>query len=58
MLTETCGLAEAEVGHIRIRDRITFVGVKQEHADRAISALVGQTVGDRKVNAERARPKD
>ena len=30
----------------------------QLHADRAISALVGQTLGDRKVNAERARPKD
>jgi ATP-dependent RNA helicase DeaD len=56
MLLETVGLAESEVGHIRVRDRITFVGVKQEHADRTISALVGQTVGDRTVNAERARP--
>jgi len=57
MLTERAGLAEDEVGHIRVRDRITFVGVKQEHADRVISALVGLTVGDRKVNAERARPR-
>src|SRR6185503_10434112 len=41
MLVERAGLAEDEVGHIRVRDRITFVGVKQEHADRVISALVG-----------------
>jgi hypothetical protein len=31
--------------------------VKEEQADRAIAALVGQTVGDRTVNAERARPR-
>ena len=34
MLVETAGLEEADVGHIRVRDRITFVGVKQEHDDR------------------------
>ncbi|MDF2696261.1 MAG: DEAD-box ATP-dependent helicase CshA, partial [Labilithrix sp.] len=55
LLVENAGLAEADVGHIRLRDRITFVGIRKEHSERAIKALVGVVVGDRTVNAEPAR---
>jgi ATP-dependent RNA helicase DeaD len=55
LLVEKAGIAELDVGHIRVRDRITFVGVKKELAERAIAGLVGQTVGDRTINAEPAK---
>jgi ATP-dependent RNA helicase DeaD len=55
LLVEKAGLVESDVGHVRLRDRITFVGIRKEHADRAIRALVGLVVGDRTVNAEPAR---
>lgn len=55
LLAEKAGLGETDVGHIRIRDRITFVGIKKEQAERTIAALIGQTVGDRTLNAEPAR---
>lgn len=55
LLIEKANLTDADVGHIRVRDRITFVGIRKEHAERAIKALVGQVVGDRTVNAEPAR---
>jgi ATP-dependent RNA helicase DeaD len=55
LLTEKAGLAESDVGHIRLRERITFVGIRREHCERAIKALVGTTVGERTLNAEPAR---
>lgn len=55
LLIEKAGLAELDVGHIRLRDRITFVGIRKEHSDRAIKALIGIVVGDRTMNAEPAR---
>ena len=55
LLIDKAGLTEADVGHIRLRDRITFVGIRKEHSDRAIKALIGVVVGDRTVNAEPAR---
>jgi ATP-dependent RNA helicase DeaD len=57
LLIEKAGLTESDVGHIRLRDRITFVGIRHEHADRAIQSLVGHVVGDRTLNAERAKPR-
>ena len=57
MLAETGGIPEAETGNIRVRDRITFVTVKKELADRAIQALAGQVIGGRTVIAEPARDK-
>jgi ATP-dependent RNA helicase DeaD len=55
LLVEKAGLAESDVGHIRLRDRITFVGIRKEHSEHAIKALAGAVVGDRTVNAEPAR---
>jgi ATP-dependent RNA helicase DeaD len=57
MLAETGGIPEAETSNIRVRDRITFVTVKKELADRAIQALAGQVIGGRTVVAEPARDK-
>jgi ATP-dependent RNA helicase DeaD len=55
MLTELAGIPESDTGRIRVRDRITFIAVKKEVADRAIQALAGQVVGGRTISAERAR---
>ncbi|MBX3207859.1 MAG: DEAD/DEAH box helicase [Labilithrix sp.] len=55
LLVEKAGLAPDDVGHVRLRDRITFVGIRKEHSERAIKALIGLVVGDRTVNAEPAR---
>jgi ATP-dependent RNA helicase DeaD len=55
LLLDKAGLAESDVGHIRLRDRITFVGIRKEHSERAIKALIGLMVGDRTLNAEPAR---
>ena len=57
MLADGGGIPEAETSNIRVRDRITFVTVKKELADRAIQALAGQVVGGRTVIAEPARDK-
>jgi ATP-dependent RNA helicase DeaD len=55
LLVERAQLADSDVGHIRLRDRIAFVGIRKEHAERAIKALIGTVVGDRTLNAELAR---
>jgi len=55
MLADSGGIPQSETGNIRVRDRITFVTVKKELADRAIQALAGQVIGGRTVVAEPAR---
>lgn len=55
LLAETGGIPETETSNIRIRDRITFVTVKKELAERAIEILAGQVFGGRTVVAEHAR---
>ena len=55
LVVDKGGLSESDVGHIRLRDRITFVGIRKEHSERAIKGLIGAVVGDRTVNAEPAR---
>ena len=57
LLAEGGGIPESETGNIRVRDRITFVTVKKELAERAIQALAGQVIGGRTVIAEPARDK-
>jgi ATP-dependent RNA helicase DeaD len=57
LLAEAGGIPTSETGNIRVRDRITFITVKKELADRAIKALAGQVVGGRTVVAEPARDK-
>lgn len=48
-------IPEAELGRVRMRERVSFVGVKPEHVDDAIVALAGQSLGGRTVVAEKAR---
>jgi len=55
LLVDKAGLTDSDVGHIRLRDRITFVGIRKEHSERAMKALIGVVVGDRTLNAEPAR---
>ena len=57
MLADAAGIPQSETNNIRVRDRITFVTVKKELADRAITALAGQVIGGRTVVAEPARDK-
>jgi ATP-dependent RNA helicase DeaD len=49
------GIAQADMGGIRIRDRMTFISVKKEALDRVTAALAGQVIGGRTVVAELAR---
>jgi ATP-dependent RNA helicase DeaD len=58
MLVDLGGFTETDIGRIHIRDRIAFVAVKKELADRAIRALVGQVFGGRTISAEPARSRD
>ena len=55
IVVDNARLAAEDVGHIRLRDRITFIGIRKEHAEEAIKALIGVTVGERTLNAEPAR---
>jgi ATP-dependent RNA helicase DeaD len=54
LLTER-GVAAEDTGRIRVRDRMTFIGVKKEAFERAVAALNGQVLGGRTVVAELAR---
>jgi ATP-dependent RNA helicase DeaD len=58
MLLDLAGIPESETGRIHIRDRISFLAVKKELAERAIRALAGQVVNGRTVSAEPARARD
>ncbi len=49
------GIAQTDMGGIRIRDRMTFISVKKEALDRVTAALAGQVIGGRTVVAELAR---
>ena len=57
MLAEGAGISVEGAGHIRVRDRMTFVSVKKDDLDRAIAAFTGQVIGGRNVVAEVARPR-
>jgi ATP-dependent RNA helicase DeaD len=52
---ESAGVAEDEVGYVRVRHRHAFVGVKGEALERALSALHGAMIANRKATAEPAR---
>jgi ATP-dependent RNA helicase DeaD len=49
------GVADTDIGIIRIRDRMTFVPVRKEMFDRAVAALTGQVFAGRTVVASLAR---
>jgi ATP-dependent RNA helicase DeaD len=52
---ESAGVAEDEVGYVRVRHRHAFVGVKGEALERALGALHGAMIANRKATAEPAR---
>jgi ATP-dependent RNA helicase DeaD len=54
MLTDA-GVDPAETGGIRVRDRMSFVGVRKASVERAVTALSGHVFGGRKTFAEPAR---
>jgi ATP-dependent RNA helicase DeaD len=57
-LLEASGLAPAETGRIRVRERNTFITVRKDLLDRAVAALSGQVIGGRQVVAEPARARE
>ena len=57
LLVELAQLEEGAHGRIRMRDRITFVSVRPEVLEHAITALGGKVVAGRTLVAERAKPR-
>ncbi len=57
LLEEKASIGKSAAGRVRIRDRVSFVGVRPEDLDRAIAAFGGATFGGRAVVAEKARDK-
>lgn len=58
ILEERGGVAQDDVGRIRIRDRNTFVDVKLAVLEKCVEAIKGAVVGGRTLNAEQARAKE
>ena len=56
-LLSEAGIAPENTAGIRVRDRMSFVRVKKELFDRAITAFAGRVFGGRPVVAELARPR-
>jgi ATP-dependent RNA helicase DeaD len=52
---ESAGVGEDEVGYVRVRHRHAFVGVKGEALERALGALHGAMIANRRATAEPAR---
>jgi ATP-dependent RNA helicase DeaD len=55
VLTELAQISRAETGKIRVRDRSSFVSVKRELLDKAVSALNGASILGKVAQAEPAR---
>jgi ATP-dependent RNA helicase DeaD len=49
------GIQANDIGPVRIRDRMSYVGIRKDSFDRAVLALGGQVIGGRTVIAERAK---
>ncbi len=57
LLEDRAGISRDETSQIRVRDRNTFVTMKRELVEKAITALAGQVIGGRTLVAEVARPR-
>jgi ATP-dependent RNA helicase DeaD len=55
VLTEVAAISRAETGKIRVRDRSSFVSVKRELLDKAVSALNGANFSGKVAQAQPAR---
>jgi len=56
-LLAEAGIAPENTAGIRVRDRNSFVRVRKELFDRAVTAFTGRVLGGRPVVAELARPR-
>jgi ATP-dependent RNA helicase DeaD len=56
-LLSEAGIAPENTAGIRVRDRMSFVQVRKELFDRAVTAFAGRVFGGRPVLAELARPR-
>jgi hypothetical protein len=56
-LLADAGIAPENTAGIRVRDRMSFVRVRKDLFDRAITAFAGRVFGGRPVVAELARPR-
>jgi ATP-dependent RNA helicase DeaD len=56
-LLSEAGIAPENTAGIRVRDRMSFVQVRKELFDRAVTAFAGRVFGGRPVTAELARPR-
>ncbi len=54
-LLSAAGIPTADIGAIRVRDRMSFIALRKGVVDRAVAALSGQVIGGRTVMAELAR---
>ncbi len=53
----TAGISHDDTAYVRIRQRHTFIGVRQGLLERAVSGLSGQKIAQRSVEAQPARPR-
>jgi hypothetical protein len=53
----SAGVSEDDTAYVRIRQRHTFIGVRQGLLDRVVAGLSGQTIAQRAVEAQPARPR-
>ena len=55
IVRERTGLGDTDIGKVRVRQRHTFVGVRTDRLEHAISTLTGTPWGDRTISAEPAK---
>jgi ATP-dependent RNA helicase DeaD len=53
----TAGVSASDTAYVRIRQRHTFIGVRQGLLDRVVAGLNGQKIAERQVEAQPARPR-
>jgi hypothetical protein len=53
----TAGVSQDDTAYVRIRQRHTFIGVRQGLLDRVVAGLNGQKIAQRLVEAQPARPR-
>jgi ATP-dependent RNA helicase DeaD len=53
----TAGVSPSDTAYVRIRQRHTFIGVRQGLLDQVVAGLNGQMIAQRQVEAQPARPR-
>ena len=53
----SAGVSEDDTAYVRIRQRHTFIGVRQGLLERVVTGLSGQTIAEREVEVQPARPR-